>query len=105
MNTFPPIAPGAVAPKEPNLWAAISLVHQHLFDSYGDPNECSTSYLLAPTDEYGWGDGESPVLMWEEGPYEWVNEVSMNDDLIAKLKPLGYFAEPVTSWALSFYQI
>lgn len=105
MNTVTlPVAPGSEMPTG-KLAQAILTVHEHLVAQFGDPNEYTTSYVLAPNDEYGWADDESPVLQWEEGPYEWAHEVSSNDEIRARLRAFGYHVEACTSWgALAFYR-
>jgi hypothetical protein len=55
------------------------------------------------SDIYGWGDGESPVIQWEEGPYEWAYHLT--DDMHSFLSEKGFFAEPINTWMIGIYPL
>jgi hypothetical protein len=64
----------------------------------------SPSFLVLQSDIYGWGDGESPIIQWEEGPYNWALEFE-GSGIQEVLRDAGWFCEAVTSWALGFYRL
>lgn len=83
--------------------AADMIARQFMGMTYADARKVTPSFEALESDIYGWGDGESPIIQWEEGPYEWTFYIS--EDLINYLRSQGLFAEPITSWALGLYAI
>lgn len=66
--------------------------------------ERDDEFLLSPTDEYGWGDGESPWIGWESGPYEWSLETLLVPRLHEYVSRHGYRLEPVNGWSVQIYK-
>lgn len=57
---------------------------------------------------WAWGypvDPETPVIVWEEGPYEWAIDASCSNRGVEAFKCLGLWAEAGTSFALNLYQL
>ena len=51
--------------------------------------------------DWDWlGTGPAPAIVWEEGPYEWAIERSME---LQKVISPRVFVEPITSWSLGIY--
>jgi hypothetical protein len=98
-----PPTKSTVPTDDENLLKSVAFVHEYMMSNQRENIECTSSYEMTWHDEYGWGDGESPILMWEEGTYGWAYETSV--EVNVALNTYGYFAEPVNSWALGFYKI
>lgn len=70
---------------------------------YGYPQEFAPQVSM--TDEFGWADEKSPIIMWEEGPESFGYEFNQNDEARSYLQGLGFYMEAATSWAISIYPI
>lgn len=60
---------------------------------------------VSMTDEFGWADEKSPIIMWEEGPYNFGYEFTQNEEAKSYLRALGFYMEAATSWAVAIYPI
>lgn len=63
--------------------------------------------LVDMYDEYAWSasPGNTPVLIWESGEFDWPTIIS-NDTVITNwLSRLELFAEPVNNFVLAVYPI
>lgn len=84
-------------------WELKTIV-QYIAESNGVSLAEATKYGLSyhMRDEYGWTSSpDTPVIMWEEGPYSWVHDLSEDTRLLAE--DLGFFIEPVNSWMVAIH--
>jgi hypothetical protein len=96
-----------------DLAAAWMMADDADFDGVQEADLRSISYLLrawygwgdgivtSMTDEWGWSSTDSPIVMWEEGPEEWV--YSLPESVKAYAAMRGLVIEPATSWAVVIY--
>lgn len=55
--------------------------------------------------EWDWpSSGPTPTILLEGGPYDWAVEVSMDAEVIAKMRAIDVFAEPYAGYALCLYR-
>lgn len=81
--------------------ASLILARHHGWSTLEEMKIDCPSFKALEVDEYGWSDNESPIIMWEEGPYEWTFDLPEEfEELMTKN---NLFAEPATSWALGLY--
>jgi hypothetical protein len=83
--------------------AADLIARHHTGMAFADVKVYTPSFEALESDIYGWGDGTSPIIQWEEGPYEWTLDLPIA--LEALLADNDLFAEPINTWALGLYEI
>jgi len=89
-----------------NGYQAAQRVRRYVAKKYAayEPDQHLVAWSAKRSREGFWGEN-SPMVVWEGGPYDWAINVSFDEGILSELRADGFYLECMTGFALIIARI